>query len=164
MCNTYFNRDYTKKNLIDDLVERFPRLGQGVLIPRSDGNYIFGFVTQSNIFKNYYAEWDEDYQSWFIPTFFVDPEKGTMFKFIDINHLSLSYFSWEEIHQIRKTLEEGIFIEDMTKVSPDFHPINRDWLEFKKKFPRKNNSPNTNPNPNPNSNPDDYLNMPPLTL
>ena len=154
----YFNRDFTKKNLIDDLVERFPRLGQGVLIPRSDGNFTFGNVLQSNIFKNHYAEWDEHYQSWFIPTIFVDYEKGTMFKYMDINNLSLSYFSCKEIHQIRNALEDGIFIEDMTKVSPNFHPINQDWLDFKKKFSRKNNSPN------PNFNPDDYLNIPPLTL
>jgi hypothetical protein len=154
----YFNRDFTKINLIDDLIEMFPKLANGIFIPRSNGNFTFGNVLQSNIFKNHYAEWDEHYQSWFIPTIFVDPYVGSMFKFVNINDLSLSYFSWEEIHQIRKALEQGIYIKDMTKVSPDFHPINKDWLDFKRKFSRKNNSPN------PNFNPDDYLNIPPLTL
>jgi hypothetical protein len=154
----YFNRDFTKPNLIEDLIEMFPKLANGIHIPRSDGNISFGYVSQSNIFKNFYAEWDEKYQSWFIPTNFFDSQKGLMFKFVDINNLSLSDFSCKTIHQIKEALEQGIYIKDMTKVSPNFHSINREWLEFKKKFSRKNNSLN------PNSNPDDYLNIPPLTL
>jgi hypothetical protein len=152
-----FIRDFTKRNLLNDLVEMFPKLGKSLLIPRSDGTFTFGNVLQSNIFKNYYAQWIEIYQSWFIPTIFIDSQNGAMFKYVDINDLSLSNFSWEEIHQIRKALEEGIYMQDMTKVSPNFHPINT-WPNFKKKFTRKNNSPISPIKP------DEFLNMPPLTL
>ena len=154
-CNDYF-REWDKQNLIDDLIILFPKLLNSVIIRRSNGDFYNGYILKSNIFKNFYAEWDDGHHSWFLPIVFCDSIKGRMYKFMNINELIYSGFSYNEIILIKNTLINGIR-RDIHNISPDFHSFNRDLRTF------RNNLRNENTN-NTNINPDEFLNIPPLTL
>jgi hypothetical protein len=150
-------REWNKTNLIDDLIILFPKLQENIIIRRSDGSYLRGNVIRSNIYKNFYAEWDDKYHSWFLPVIFFDPINGSMNKFMDINELIYSNFSYKEIIIIKNALNDGIE-RDMNNASPVFTSISRDIRTYRKNFLKKENTHKTN------FNIDDFLNLPPLKI
>ena len=157
--NTYFIREYTKTNLVDDLMELFPKLKKHIYIPRSDGTFSLGIILMSDIIKNYYFIFSSTYNSWLIQTCFYNSENKLIFKMIDVESLRFSNFSENEIKEIIEALNKGVRGNiDFSKTSPDFHPINHNINEFEKMFARKN------PDVNPGFNPDSFLNIPPLKI
>ena len=155
--NRYFVRDYTKVNLIEDLIELFPRLGEPLIIPRSNGSFSIGTIILSDIFDNRYALFESNINKWVIQTYFQTNGVDT-YKFISIDQLIYSSFSQSEIFDIIYVLNKGLKKNfDFTKISPDFHPINRNIREFEKLFEIKNNNKS-------DVNPDIFLNIPPLKI
>jgi hypothetical protein len=155
--NIYFVRDYTKANLIEDLIELFPRLGEPLIIPRSDGSFSIGIILLSDIFHNKYALFEPNINKWVIQTYCQTNGVDT-YKFISIEQLIYSNFSQSEIFDIIYVLNKGLKKKfDFSKISPDFHPINRNIKEFEKLFERKNNNVS-------DVNPDIFLNIPPLKI
>jgi len=156
---TYFIRDYTKTNLVDDLIESFPKLKNPIYIPRSNGTFTKGNIIISNFIKNKYVIFMPKYNSWFIQTYFYDDFLNTISKMISIEELKFSNFSQSEIETINQALNKGIKGNyDFTSISPDFHPINKNINDFEKLFQKKNIDIN------PGFNPDTFLNLPPLTI
>jgi hypothetical protein len=156
-------REWDKTNLIDDILIEFPKLKNDIIIRRSDGSFVHGIIMKSNIYKNHYAEWDDAFQSWFLPIHFFDPIKGSMYKFMDINDLTYSYFTYNEIIIIKTALKYGIR-RDIHDASPIFTSISRDIRTFKNNFKNKENKENKENNESTNFNPDDFLNLPPLKI
>lgn len=157
--NTYFIREYTKTNLVDDLIEIFPKLKQLIYIPRSDGTFSIGIIIHSNNIKNYYFIFSSTYDTWLIQTCFYNSENKLIFKMIDVDSLKFSNFSESEIKEIIKALNKGVRGNiDFSKTSPDFYPINHNLNELEKMFAKKN------PDVNPEFNPDSFLNIPPLKI
>ena len=150
-------REWDKKNLIDDLIIEFPKLKKELIIIRSDGSFLVGNILTSNILKNYYAVWHDTYQLWFIPIIFYDPSRGVMNKYMDINELIYSGFSYNEIILIKNVLTYGIK-RDIHNVSPNFTSISRDIRIFRNNLTRTENKDNTN------FNLDNFLNLPPLKI
>jgi len=149
-------REWNKTNLIDDLIILFPKLQEYIIIRRSDGSFLRGNVMRSNIYKNSYAEWDDMYQSWYLPVIFFDPINGSMNKFMDINELIYSNFSYKEIYMINNALKDGIG-RDIHDASPVFTSISRDIRTYRNKLKSKENT-------HTNFNLDDLLNLPPLKI
>jgi len=149
-------REWNKTNLIDDLIILFPKLQENIIIRRSDGSFLRGNVMRSNIYKNSYAEWDDMYQSWYLPVIFFDPINGSMNKFMDINELIYSNFSYKEIYMINNALKDGIG-RDIHDASPVFTSISRDIRTYRNKLKSKENTQI-------NFNLDDLLNLPPLKI
>jgi hypothetical protein len=149
-------REWNKINLIDDLIILFPKLQENIIIRRSDGSFLRGNVIRSNIYKNFYAEWDDKYQSWYLPVIFFDPINGSMNKFMNINELIYSNFSYKEIYMINNALKDGIG-RDIHNASPVFTSISRDIRTYRNKLKSKENTQT-------NFNLDDLLNLPPLKI
>ena len=154
--NDYF-REWDKQNLIDDLIILFPKLQNKIIIVSSYGYLIYGNVLKSNIINNYYARWYDEYQSWFIPITFSDPVNGIMNKYMNINDLINSNFTYNEIYIIKNALTNGIKA-DIHNVSPIFHSINRDIRIYNNNLLIKEKSNSTNFNDK------IYINIPPLTI
>jgi len=140
--NSYFIRDYTKINLVDDLIKVFPKLKDSINIPRSDGTFTLGRILLSSFNFNQYALFNAILNVWFIQTWFFDKNGSIDIKYICIEDLKYSNFSIEEIKNINEALVKGIRA-DFTKISPDFQPLPDINLDF---------------------NPDIFLNPPPLKL
>lgn len=157
--NTYFTRDYTKTNLVDDLMELFPKLKNLIYIPRSNGTLTLGGILISNFLENKYVLYSSKYNSWLLQTYFYNCEHRLIGKMIDIDSLKFSNFSESEIDEIIQALNKGVRGNyDFTTISPDFHPINRNMNEFNKLFEKKN------VDINPGFNPDSFLNIPELKI
>jgi hypothetical protein len=154
--NDYF-REWDKQNLIDDLIILFPKLQNKIIIVSSSGCLIYSNVLKSNIINNYYARWYDEYQSWFIPITFSDPVNGIMNKYMNINDLINSNFTYNEIYIIKNALTNGIKA-DIHNVSPIFHSINRDIRIYNNNLLIKEKSNSTNFNDK------IYINIPPLTI
>jgi len=97
--NTYFYRDYSKTNLIEDIVEFFPKMGGPINIPRSDGSFTYGVIVQSNFFENKYAIYASKINKWFIQVYFVSNDQY-IYKYIATDDLIFSNFSQNEIQNI----------------------------------------------------------------
>lgn len=153
--NTYFIRDYTQNNLVDDLIEVFPKLKNPIIVPRSDGTFTPGALVLSNFMHNQYALFNSNYNGWFLQTYFFDKDTDLTFKIINIEDLEFSNFSSFEIQNIRDALMKGVRAKlDFTKISPVFHPINHNMNEFNRMFTKPVDA-------NPDFNPDTFLNLPP---
>jgi len=150
-------REWNKSNLIDDVTILFPKLKENIIIRRSYGSFSIGNVMKSDIHQNYYAVWKDKYLSWFLPVIFFDPINGSLNKFMDINELIYSNFSYNEIIIIKNALNYGIE-RDMNNASPVFTSISRDIRTYQNNFLRKENTHKTN------FNIDDFLNLPPLKI
>ena len=154
--NTYFFRDYSKTNLIDDIVDFFPKMGYPLNIPRSDGSFTKGIIVLSDFYSNKYARFASDLNKWFFQTYFVSNGQ-LIYKYIAIDDLIFSNFSQNEILQINAALNKGVKkIFDFSKISPEFHSINYKKNEFEKLF-RKNEVKT-------NIDPAIFLNLPPLKI
>ena len=155
--NSTFIRDITKTNLVDDLIKVFPKLKDSINIPRSDGTFTPGRILLSDLNFNQYAIFTK-HKAWFIQTWFYNEDGNLTHKYICIEDLSYSNFSQEEIKNINEALVKGVRGNlDLTKTSPDFHPINPIYNNFKKMFQPL-------PDSNPDFNPDIFLNLSPLKL
>jgi hypothetical protein len=156
--NTSFIRDYTKTNLVEDLIRVFPKLKDSINIPRSDGTFTPGRIVLSSINFNQYAIFSIKDKLWFVQTCFYNKDDIITFKYFCIEDLIYSNFSKEEIKNINEALVKGVRGNlDLTKTSPDFHPINHNYNEFLKMF-------RPLPDSNPDFNPDIFLNLPHLKL
>jgi len=154
--NTYFYRDYSKTNLIEDIVEFFPKMGGPINIPRSDGSFTYGVIVQSNFFENKYAIYASKINKWFIQVYFVSNDQY-IYKYIATDDLIFSNFSQNEIQNINEALNKGVKKQfDFSSISPDFHSINYRKNEFEKLF--KKNEIKTDIDPA------IFLNIPPLKL
>ena len=80
-----------------------------------------------------------------------------MNKYMDINELIYSGFSYNEIILIKNVLTYGIK-RDIHNVSPNFTSISRDIRIFRNNLTRTENKDNTN------FNLDNFLNLPPLKI
>jgi hypothetical protein len=157
--NSYFIRDYTKTNLVDDLIEVFPKLKNSITIPRTDGTFNQGTLVLSNLHRNQYVIFNPKYNIWLIQTVFYNNDIELIFKLINIDDLEFSNFSSDEIQDIKKALTKGVRPKlDFTKISPVFHPINHNQNQFENMF-------NKPVDANPNFDPTRFLNIPPsLTI
>jgi hypothetical protein len=70
--NTYFIRDYTKYNLVEDLIEVFPKLKNPITVPRSDGTFDKGALVLSNMMQNQYVIFHHKHNIWLLQTYFYD--------------------------------------------------------------------------------------------
>jgi len=152
---TYFIRDYTKYNLVEDLIEVFPKLKNPITVPRSDGTFNQGALVLSNMMQNQYVIFHHKHNIWLLQTYFYDNGITLTYKLINIDDLEYSNFSPDEIQNMKEALSKGVRTKlDFTKISPVFHPINHHHNEFKNWF-------NIGLDSNPYVNPDTFLNLPP---
>jgi hypothetical protein len=79
-----------------------------------------------------------------------------MNKFMDINELIYSNFSYKEIYMINNALKDGIG-RDIHYASPVFTSISRDIRTYRNNLKSKENT-------HTNFNVDDFLNLPPLKI
>jgi hypothetical protein len=108
--------------------------------------------------NNKYAIFQSIHNAWFIYTYFINERNHLTGKLLCIEALTYSNFSLEEIMAINDALNKGVRPKlDFTKISPDFHPINYNQIQFEKMFAKK-------PDTNPAFDPAMYLNLPPLTI
>ena len=154
--NTYFYRDYSKVNLIEDIIEFFPKMGGPIYIPRLDGSFNYGVIVLSNFYNNKYARFASNINKWFIQTYFYCSGQ-CINKYIAIDDLIFSNFSQNEILQINEALNKGVKKHfDFSSISPEFHSINYRKNEFEKLFRKSENKTNIDPAI--------FLNLPPLKI
>ena len=106
--NSYFIREHGRYNLVEDIIDLFPKLNKPLNVPRSDGTTSNGSILLSNLMINRYAMFHIKEQKWVIQVYCYNKDYSKTYKFITINELAHSNFSESEIKKINKSLDKGV--------------------------------------------------------